>query len=125
MPKSENDINATNFMAGSSFPRLALTVEESRDWIRALLGFIDSHKELCNAHTVDFFTKEHWKVVVRDEWKDGLLLVEDTDCLVNPPLKDKRGTEPTWSFKDNLVEMSAYSHLFCRFSVSMWCAVLV
>ena len=34
---------------------------ETLQWIDSLYSFIDAHRELCNAHTVDFFTCKHWE----------------------------------------------------------------
>ncbi len=76
---------------GSNYPQLSLAPTETRDWVRALHDFISSHRELCNAHTVDFLTKEHWKNLVRGDWKDELKLVEDTDYLVHPRVKGTNG----------------------------------
>ena len=51
--------------------------QATRERVRALYEFFCRHAKLCNAHTVGFFTEDHWNNVIEPNWRDHLLAVDE------------------------------------------------
>ena len=49
-----------------------------------LYHFIDQYRELTDSHSVDYFTENHWKRLIPDEWKGDLLSLSETELFLYP-----------------------------------------
>lgn len=51
-----------------------------------LYSFIHKYRGLCEAHTVDFFTDDHWNGVIPESWRKDLLSIDTSNPLtfLNP-----------------------------------------
>ncbi len=72
---------------------MELRLQTKSDRLLALYDFTQTHQEICNAHTVDFFTEDSWDYLIPEEWKTDLLsdndMRDDPSVFLNPePLKD-------------------------------------
>ena len=56
---------------------LVRDLEATRDHVRALHEFFCQHAKLCNAHAVGFFTEDHWRNIVKADWRSLLLEIEE------------------------------------------------
>lgn len=56
--------------------------DTSPDRLLALHCFICKYRELCEAHTVDFFTDDHWGRVIPESWTQDLFSVDTNDALI-------------------------------------------
>ena len=69
----------------SHWHTLTPSLRETQKWVESLYHFLDDHRSLCEAHTVDFFTLRHWEKVVPEGWREEVeregLSVEE---VVNP-----------------------------------------
>ena len=63
---------------------LRLSLEEIKVWIRDLYFFLNDHRDITSAHTVDFFTCNHWETIVKPSWREELLTVSYDEQLVKP-----------------------------------------
>lgn len=52
-------------------------LKATRERVGALYEFFCRHAEFCNAHTVGFFTEDHWNNVIEPSWRDQLLAVDE------------------------------------------------
>lgn len=61
--------------------------------VEALYEFVSSQALLSNAHTVGFFTEDHWNNVIPDNWKSDLLVLEhdSTSWATEPSVKNGNG----------------------------------
>lgn len=62
---------------------LHLPLEELKRWIHALYLFLHGHREITSAHSVDFFTCDHWDNHIKPVWRDELLSATE-EQLVEP-----------------------------------------
>ena len=70
---------------------ICLPLQQTQEWLDSLYKFIDSHWKLCDAHTVDFFSNQHWEHIVKDEWKPQLELLQDLSTLGFPKAGGNKG----------------------------------
>ena len=50
-----------------------------------MYDFILQYKLICDAHTVDFFSENHWDHIIPEEWKVELVSInDDASCFLNP-----------------------------------------
>ena len=56
---------------------------EVRERALKLYAFLDRHRSLFDAHSVDFFTADHWCTVVPAEWQ-GLATPPPDEVLLFP-----------------------------------------
>ena len=62
---------------------LHLPLEELKRWIHALYLFLHSYREITSAHSVDFFTCNHWDNHIKPGWREELLSISE-EQLVEP-----------------------------------------
>ena len=66
-----------------SWKSIVLPPKKTRSWIGSLYTFITDHKQICDAHTVDFFDKKSWDNQLLRDWTADLESISDSDFL-NP-----------------------------------------
>ena len=62
---------------------LHLKLDELKRWIHNLYCFLHGYREISSAHSVDFFTFDHWDSHVKPGWREELLSVSE-EQLVEP-----------------------------------------
>ena len=76
----------------SQWHTITPTLQETKEWVESLYEFIVTHRALCEAHTVDFFTQSHWESVICEGWRVEVeregVSVED---IINPTAGAKEG----------------------------------
>ena len=64
---------------------LHLPLEETKLWIHDLYLFLHSHQDIMSAHSVDFFTYDHWNTIIKSSWKEDLLAISCDEQFLQPP----------------------------------------
>ena len=68
---------------------MELWLQVETDRLLALYDFAQKHREICNAHTVDFFTECSWDRLIPEGWKSELLsddLKDNQVMFLNPEM---------------------------------------
>ena len=63
---------------------LCLPVEEIQAWTRDLYLFLNNHRDITSAHSVDFFTCNHWENIIKSSWREDLLTMSCDEQLIKP-----------------------------------------
>ena len=84
---------------------LHLPLEELKRWIHALYSFLHSHRGITSAHSVDFFTCNHWDNHIKPEWREELLSATE-EQLVEP---NAGGSPGMYSRKFLILKLCAVS----------------
>ena len=64
---------------------MAIWTEIVHGKVIALYEFLQENRQICDAHTVDFFTEDHWTGIVPDGWKEALLSSDiNHESFLNP-----------------------------------------
>lgn len=64
------DVLTNSTPSHSPWHTLTPSLRETQEWVESLYCFLDDHRSLCEAHTVDFFTLSHWEKVVPERWRE-------------------------------------------------------
>ena len=65
--------------------KMAVWTEIEHGKAIALYEFLQENRQICDAHTVDFFTEDHWTGIVPDGWKETLLSPDNNhESFMNP-----------------------------------------
>ena len=61
------------------------TLQSTKEMIQEMYDFILQYKLICDVHTVDFFSENHWDHIIPEEWKVELVSInDDALCFLNP-----------------------------------------
>ena len=63
---------------------LRLPLREVERWIHALYMFLLGHRQITSAHSVDFFTCDHWENIIKSSWREELLSLSSEEQLIQP-----------------------------------------
>ena len=63
-------------------------MEEVQVRLRELYAFINAHRAICNAHSVDYYLKNHWDTHIPESWKAEILSTRTEDHFINPQPRD-------------------------------------
>ena len=63
---------------------LRLPLEEVKQWIHDLYFFLHCYQDISSAHSVDFFTHDHWEIVIKSNWREELLATTREEQFVQP-----------------------------------------
>lgn len=91
---------------------LVRDLEATREHVRSLHEFFCQHAKLCNAHAVGFFTEDHWRDIVKADWR-GLLqeIEEETEWVTE--LKVPHGEQ-----RDSFFSIEKYRSFCYYFEVN-------
>ena len=63
-------------------------MEDVQVRLRELYAFINTHRAICDAHSVDYYLKNHWNTHMPEPWRTEVLTMETEDEFVNPQPRD-------------------------------------
>ena len=62
------------------------TKEEVHQRLEQLYIFSNSHRIMCEAHSVDFYLHDNWTKCLPPRFQDEILMIEDDTWFIDPPL---------------------------------------
>ena len=65
--------------------KICLPLEEVKLWVHELYTFLQSYQDITSAHSVDFFTCNHWDIIIKSSWKEDLLAITSDEWFLQPP----------------------------------------
>ena len=61
------------------------TREEVVQRLELLYKFVDKYRNICDAHSVDFYLHDNWNRCLPQKWKEEILAIKNEELFIDPP----------------------------------------